>query len=136
MQEFVGSIPVPEPTSAIAEAIEEPEAKPKRRSRRKKADDAEEASPAPPQAANDENGEKPKRRRGRKAASEPVEAVAAAEQVARVDGEPQAGGGEDGQVAAPVAAPTPAALEPVGNDKSTEADGPPRRGWWQRTFGA
>ncbi|MEA1015452.1 ribonuclease E/G [Sphingosinicella sp. LY1275] len=135
----------PVAVEAAAEAsVEEPAAeapaKPKR-SRRKKAEPAAEtaeaaepveAAPAPA-AANDAAeapAEKPKRRsRAKKVVAEaPAEAPAA-----------------ETPAAAPVPASAPeapvlerqVAAEGNGADASAEAEdgGPPRRGWWQRTFG-
>jgi ribonuclease E len=113
--------PAPEPAAEEAP-------KPKR-SRRKKAEPAaaEAAAPAPaveetvvPEAANDaapepvaEDAPKPKRTRRKKADAAPAEDAAPA--------------------------PAKAAAEPAANapDESAEdGDGTPRRGWWQRTFGA
>jgi len=87
----------------------EPEPKPKRGGRRKKAAEpveavAEEAPPAP------EPEEKPKRR-ARKTKAAEAEPAHAAE--------------------SPEAAPPPSA----DNDLAAEQEGEPRRGWWQRTFG-
>ena len=102
-------------TPASVEPAEEAPAKPKR-SRRKKVDDAEpviEAAPAPAAEATQatEAPAKPKRTR-RKAAEAEVPAPAAAE---------------------PAAAELEAEGEPAAEP---DADaGPPRRGWWQRTFG-
>ena len=127
------------PATEVA-ATEEAPAKP-RRTRRKKADVAEvapaEAAPVP-QAANDEAAPeeapaKPKRRtRAKKAAApageeqsndvaspaEPVKPVAAPEAVA-----PQP------------TAPSQATASPQA-DEAEDEPSTPRRGWWQRTFGA
>jgi ribonuclease E len=104
------------PVEAAANA-ERPPAKP-RRGRRKKADGAEAPAPvpvaedqAPPQPANDAEApaeERPARRRSR------AKAVAEAPE-------------------APVLERIEAAAD---EDDAPAADGPPRRGWWQRTFGA
>ncbi|MCL4671728.1 MAG: ribonuclease E/G [Sphingomonadaceae bacterium] len=117
------------PAEAVIEPVEAPAAEeapaPKKRTRRKKADDAapEAAAPeAPAPAADDaaapeaeaEAAAKPKRTRRKKA--EPVVEAPEAE------------------VAATESAPdTPAEQAPAGDAEHT--DGPPRRGWWQRTFG-
>ncbi|HEX8400545.1 MAG TPA: Rne/Rng family ribonuclease [Allosphingosinicella sp.] len=112
--------------------------KPKRRSRRKKVDDTGEgieAEPVPLQAANDQDGEKPKRRRSRKA-SEGVASAAAAEVVAPEAPVLERIAPVDVQAAPEVAdAPVPT---PVADNETAEPapSGPPRRGWWQRTFGA
>jgi ribonuclease E len=125
---------------AVEEPAAEAPAKPKR-SRRKKAEPAAEtaeaaqpveAAPAPA-AANDAAeapAEKPKRRsRAKKAVAEaPAEAPAAETPAA---------------ASVPASAPEAPVLERQvaaggnGADASAEAEdgGPPRRGWWQRTFG-
>ncbi|WP_315762558.1 ribonuclease E/G [Sphingomonas sp. Y38-1Y] len=115
------------PADAVAEpveaAAEEAPAKPKR-TRRKKADAVEapaEAAAEPVEAAAEEAPAKPKRTR-RKKADAPAEA--------------------ETPVVADAAVEAPAADE-VSQDVETvaeaadgeEAASPPRRGWWQRTFG-
>jgi ribonuclease E len=109
------------PVEAAANAGEPP-AKPKR-TRRKKAPEVEAAAeevapasaePAPPQAANDEGGSTdlpPTRppRSPRKSKADAPEAPVLERQ--------ESGSGDEASEAA-------------------SADGPPRRGWWQRTFGA
>lgn len=117
----------PEPVAAPA--AEEPAAKPKR-TRKKKADAeaapeavAPEAPEAPAEAPVTE--EKPKRRRTRKAATADA---APAETV------------EAPAPTAPTAEPAADDAEPTAPDAAADAapDGgeTPRRGWWQRTFGA
>ncbi|WP_179509394.1 Rne/Rng family ribonuclease [Sphingomonas melonis] len=117
----------PEPVAAPA--AEEPAAKPKR-TRKKKADAeampevvAPEAPEAPAEAPVAE--EKPKRRRTRKAATADA---APAETV------------EAPAPTAPTAEPATDDAEPTPPDAAADAapDGgeTPRRGWWQRTFGA
>jgi ribonuclease E len=114
---------------AAAEAIEAEPAKPRRR--RRKADDTDAAGL--PEAANDaaEAAPAPKRRRSRKVAAAeeapvPVEAAPEAPVLERLDD---------------------VMPEPVANDAVVPAEEPalpgeggsgepPRRGWWQRTFGA
>jgi ribonuclease E len=143
----------PEPAEAAAEpaesaaepvTLEKPE--PKRRSRRRKTEEAGEGETAPLQAANDQDGEKPKRRRSRKA-SEPVAAVAAAAEVTpeTVPAEPVEESAPEPAAEAPTPAaapaPAPVADNEVAEAEVAEADDPasaepPRRGWWQRTFGA
>jgi ribonuclease E len=99
--------PQPEP---VAESAPEPEAKPKRAGRRKKADAAPEASPEAPAEAAPAAGEAP--------APEPAN-----------DQEPAPKPrGRRKAAAKPAEAAPPA--------QSEEEDGEPRRGWWQRTFGA
>jgi ribonuclease E len=101
-----------EPPIAEIEAVEEPqpEPAPAKGGRRKKAPAAEaEPAVAEPAPAEAPPAEKPARkRRGKKADAAEAEAPPAAEPV-----------------------PVPAA----NNDIAEDADGEPRRGWWQRTFG-
>lgn len=142
------------PAEAAPEAVEPP-AKPKR-SRRKKADAeapadvtveaASEATVAEAEAA--EAPAKPKRARRRKADTEPmpVEAVPAPAP-ALVEEAPAEKPKRTRRKAAAQAAPTPAdasveapaEAEAVAQDLAPEDpqdQGAPRRGWWQRTFGA
>jgi ribonuclease E len=144
--------PVAETTAApeaLAEPVAEEAPKPKR-SRRRKADvEVAEGTEAPPQAANDEDGAKPKRRRTRKA-PEAVEAVAAAAEVAPEPPAPDVPTvalakvpepelelvpAQADKAEAPPAAPAPAPT-PVADNEGADPNAPPRRGWWQRTFGA
>jgi ribonuclease E len=126
--------PAPEPAPVEAEAgaaAEEVPAKPKR-TRRKKADAAAEAvteapaepAPEPVAEAAEEAAAKPKRTRRKKADAE----VEVAGQVAA---EPTA------EVTVAERAPAPAAEAAAETEAGAEpgADSP-RRGWWQRTFGA
>ncbi|WEK44935.1 MAG: Rne/Rng family ribonuclease [Candidatus Sphingomonas colombiensis] len=104
------------PAPAPVEASEEPAPKPKR-TRRKKADiEAEAAATAAAAAVADaaEAPAKPKRTR-RKKADVAAEAEAPAE--------------------APIAA-APTDAEANEGDEANDTPGGPRRGWWQRTFGA
>jgi ribonuclease E len=126
-----------EPAAVEAAPVEDAApVKPKRGGRRKKADvEAEAAAEAAPQAEPEAVAEEvptppaandvepaPKGRR-RKAAPK----VTAEAEPAAVKASPEA---------APAAkTPMPADAEGEG-DSETEADGSPRRGWWQRTFGA
>jgi ribonuclease E len=126
--------PAAAPEPVAAPAAEEPAAKPKR-TRKKKADAeaapeavapevvAAEVAEAPAEAPVAE--EKPKRRRTRKAATADA---APAETV------------EAPAPTAPTAEPAADDAEPVAPDAAADAapDGgeTPRRGWWQRTFGA
>ncbi|WP_447728159.1 Rne/Rng family ribonuclease [Sphingomonas koreensis] len=143
-----------EPVTVEAE-VEAP-AKPKRRSRKKAVEaEAPVAEPvveavAEPQPEVSEAPAKPKRTRRKKTdveAEAPV-AEAAPEVVAEMTPEPAAEEApakpkrrSRAKAAAPVAQdlePT-AAAAPVPADDDAEAvgeDGEPRRGWWQRTFGA
>jgi len=138
-----------------AEAEPEAPAKPKRRSRKKAAEAEVEAPAAEPVVevaaeavtveAEPEAAAKPKRSRRKKADAEAPVAEAAP---AVVDAAPEPVAEEASakpkrrsRAKAPVAQdlePT-AAAEPVPADGDAEAmgeDGEPRRGWWQRTFGA
>lgn len=106
----------------VAEApAEEAPAKPKR-TRRKKADVEAEAAPVAAEAPAEEAPAKPKRTRRKKAdvAAETAPEAPAVEAPAAQDAIP--------------AAEEPAAAEAT-SDASGE-EGQPRRGWWQRTFGA
>ena len=132
---------------------EAPPAKPKRSRRKKPADDAApvaddqapaqaEADVAAPQAANDDAGEAkpaPRRRSRSRAAAEVTEAAPAPEAASATEA-PPATTPEPG----PPPAPEAPALERI-QASASDADsasgeaadgGPPRRGWWQRTFGA
>ncbi|KRB82740.1 ribonuclease [Sphingomonas sp. Root710] len=149
---------LPAPAPVIQEAAAEEAPKPRRRPRARKADavaaPAEESAPAPEpvaeQVAEAPAEEAPKPRRGGRrkkveAEAAPVEAPvaeapAAAEPVAEeVAAEPapkkrrtraKASPGETVEVTAAPVEPAPAEGE------AEDEDGPPRRGWWQRTFGA
>jgi ribonuclease E len=135
------------PAPAAVEAEAEAPAKPKR-TRRKKADVEAEAAPAPVEAPAEEAPAKPKRTRRKKTDVEAEAAPAAVEAPAeeapakpkrtrRKKADTVAEAAPDAPaVEAPVAQDvTPAAEEPAAEDASTE-EGQPRRGWWQRTFGA
>ncbi|HEY6917352.1 MAG TPA: ribonuclease E/G [Allosphingosinicella sp.] len=106
---------------APAPVAEEAPAKPKR-TRRKKAEAASEEAAAPveavpvPEAAAEESPAKPKRTRRKKADTEPVAEAAPARSAPE--------------------APVIERQEAANNDSAAEgAEGSPRRGWWQRTFG-
>jgi ribonuclease E len=139
----------------------EPVKKGRRRPRARKRDAAAEeaaaeappvAAPAEPSAepAADEPAAKPKRPRRRKAAAEPEpagepESQEAAPKSQEAAPEPAndaapARRTRSRRKAAPAAeaeAPPSAKDQPEGDDaESAEEGGPPRRGWWQRTFGA
>jgi ribonuclease E len=117
--------PQPE-AETIAEAVPEAEEKPKGRRRpraRRKADEAPaEAAEAPPVAAAEaepapaaeEPPAKPKRTRRKKAADEAAPAEAPAPEAAN---DREGGSGSE-------------------SPEDDPGDGEPRRGWWQRTFGA
>ncbi|OAN66445.1 ribonuclease [Sphingomonas sp. TDK1] len=135
------------PAPAAVEAEAEAPAKPKR-TRRKKADVEAEAAPAAVETPAEEAPAKPKRTRRKKADVEAEAAPAAVEAPAeeapakpkrtrrkKADTVAEAAP-EAPAVEAPVAQDvTPAAEEPAAEEASTE-EGQPRRGWWQRTFGA
>jgi ribonuclease E len=136
------------PELAIAPAAETPAAEPAaeapakpKRTRRKAAATAETSTadaPAPeaPAAANDDAAEAPKPRRRstrRKAAADEAAPVAPVSEGEAADASATPAvieGAADG--AAPVDAPEPAATPEAANEEA----GTPRRGWWQRTFGA
>ena len=107
-----------EPPIAEAEAIEEPQTKPKRRRSKRAAPEAEAAGvkPAPPEAPPAETADqaapsaKPPRK-GRTKAAEPAQEEAAPR------------------------SEEPVSVPPANNDTSLDAGSEPRRGWWQRTFG-
>jgi ribonuclease E len=107
-------------TPAPVEMAEEPAPKPKRTRRKAATSDAAEVAPAPEPAA--EPAPKPKRTR-RKPATE----AAAAEPVADA---PAA------DTAAPEAEAEASTETPDTGTEGEQAGGTPRRGWWQRTFGA
>ena len=117
--------PTAETMPADAAPVEAPEAtaaeaKPKR-TRRKKAD-AEAPAAAPTEAAEAEAAPAKRRAPRRKAVAQAaVEAPAVEASVEAPEAAPAPANGDDGAEAAP-AEEAPA--------------GPPRRGWWQRTFGA
>jgi ribonuclease E len=104
--------------------------------RRKKADDAVDAPTAPEAAApvrEDQPAAKPKRTRAKKADTAPAEAVSAAveEAPAKPTAKPRARKAKaDSATAASVSD-----ADATAADAGTDADGAPRRGWWQRTFG-
>jgi len=121
-----------EAPAPVAESVDE---KPKR-ARRKKADDAVDAPTAPEAAApvaDDQPEAKPKRTRAKKADAAPAEAVSAAveEAPAKPAAKPRARKAKAD--AAPAASVGDA--DTASPDTGTDADGGPRRGWWQRTFG-
>ncbi len=115
---------------AVTEAEAEAPAKPKR-SRRKKAETAEAEAPvaeavveAEAPAAEPEADAPAKPKRARRKKSEPAEAEAPQAEAPAAEAPAEAPAPE-------VAAEAPAAAAPE-DDKPSE----PRRGWWQRTFGA
>jgi len=128
----------PEP-HPIEEAAPEPVAeKPKRRSRKKATEEAAvepvvEAAPEPQPEA--EAPAKPKRSRKKaEAVAAPVEVAPVVEPEAEAPAKPKR---SRRKVAEPVAEPAAAnGAEPETADAETDGEGGPRRGWWQRTFGA
>jgi len=148
-EETVEAEALPEPLP-VEEAAPEPVAeKPKRRSRKKVteeivAEPVAEAAPAP--QAEAEAPAKPKR--SRKKAVEAAPDVPAAAEAPAAPAEPEAAPAPRRRRTTKVAAAVPtlaaaeAAAEPVAAEGvepesgETNADGTPRRGWWQRTFGA
>ena len=96
-------------------------AAPKPRARRRKSDAAAQApgDKAPPPAASQEEEQPAKPRRRTKAKAAPAEVETSAE-------EPALAASARGE----------AADLPADNDIGSQESGPPRRGWWQRTFGA
>ena len=133
-QDATADAPVEDAPAGDAET-ETPAEKPKRRTRKKaepKADATAEESA--PEAAEAEAEEKPKRRRTRKKA-EPAEAKksaanAAAEEAPakpkRTRKKAEATNGSDAAPAEPA---------PVADAPQASSSEPPKRGWWQRTFG-
>jgi ribonuclease E len=132
----------PEVVAAVEDQAETP--KPKR-TRRKKADIAEEAAPEPApvvEEAAPEADAKPKRTRRKKADTAEAtveEAPAPAPAPTRA---PRARKAAAAAVATPEPAPVAEAEAPVADVPAAEPtspenqEGSPRRGWWQRTFGA
>jgi len=117
-----------EPTPAVTETVEEPAAKPKR-TRRKKADaeapaaevEAEVApAPAPEPVVEAVEAPAPKKRASRRKA-------AAAAEAETLTAEPVAETAADG---------IEQDLAPAETNEASADGGTPRRGWWQRTFGA
>ena len=153
---------IAEPAEAAPEPVAEEAApaKPKR-TRRKKAEAVEAeaapvaeapAEPAPEPVAEEAAPAKPKRTRRKKAEAVEAEAAPAVEAPAEPAPEPVAEAAPAKPkrtrkkavaaeaAAAPAAEPVPVAQDtaPVeaAEDDAESEDGTPRRGWWQRTFGA
>jgi ribonuclease E len=111
-----------EPIAEAAEVLDAP-AKPKRASRRKAvATDPVEAAPVAAPEAVAEAPAKPKRASRASKAAPPA---ATDEPLLLVD-----------PIAPAPAEPVAGAAKPTEDQSETESDGSPRRGWWQRTFGA
>ncbi|MBN8816870.1 MAG: ribonuclease E/G [Sphingomonas sp.] len=134
----------------VAPDAEETEAAPKRSRRRPRARAAEEAvTPAPVvEAAPEPEPEAPaKPKRTRKKAAPAAEEAAPAETVAaeepapakpkrtRKKAEPAPAAANDADEAAATLAPADEAV-PADATAGTDENAEPRRGWWQRTFGA
>ncbi|MXP25324.1 Rne/Rng family ribonuclease [Altererythrobacter indicus] len=140
-------------TAASVEAEGEEKPKPKRRPRRKKADAETTETPAEENTTATEEAQeapKPKRRpRRKKVETEVVEDGQSA--IVPEDPTGPAPATETAKPApaktaetvkptpaespAPTAAPKPTSTEPRVEGDGDELSGPPRRGWWQRTFG-
>jgi ribonuclease E len=127
----------PVPAEVTSEPIGEEDAKPRarRRPRARRKSEGEAEAPAAEQAAPAETP-----------APEPVEAPAREAPAAAeaTEAKPRRGrrkaAAEEAPAPAPAAAPEPAndaaaAPEAADADAAEEEGGPPRRGWWQRTFG-
>ncbi len=139
--------PVAEAAPAAVEAEAEAPAKPKR-TRRKKADVEAEAAPAAVEAPAEEAPAKPKRTRRKKADVEAEAAPAAVETPAEeAPAKPKRTRRKKADTVAEAAPEAPAVEAPIRQDVAPAAEGPaaeeataeegqPRRGWWQRTFGA
>ncbi|WP_217644218.1 ribonuclease E/G [Sphingomonas sp. NFR04] len=140
------------PAPAAVEAEAEAPAKPKR-TRRKKADVEAEAAPAAVEAPAEEAPAKPKRTRRKKADVEAEAAPAVVEAPAEeAPAKPKRTRRKKADVAAEAAPEAPAVEAPVAQDapaavedaaaeegstgEGSNEEGQPRRGWWQRTFGA
>ncbi|GGD52406.1 Rne/Rng family ribonuclease [Erythrobacter arachoides] len=155
----VPALEAPVPEAPVPEAEE----KPKRRSRRKKADEGEAvvaqdaaAEPAPAEEAQPEEDVKPKRRSRKKAEPAP-EADSVAEAAPQADEKPKRRSRKKVEPAAEAEvavqdmpdAPEVLAEDPAASAQTTEAENPApqidggteaesarkRGGWWQRTFG-
>ena len=146
-----GEAPAPEPVNAPEEDAE-PGRKGRRRPRARKRDEGEapvEAAPEPvaeaaPEPVAEEEAPKPKRGRRKKAEAEaevPVEAMVE-KPIAEEAPAPEAANDaappkrrRTKKAAAEAEAPAEAPAAPAA-EAEEEDDGTPRRGWWQRTFGA
>lgn len=130
--------PAVEAAPAAEEVAPEPAAKPKR-TRKKKADAEVEAAPAVEAAPVEAAPAKPKRARRKAAAPEAVPEAAAAPEAEVVAEAPAAASADAPTKAETVAQDlTPAASEDTATATAAEPaeQAAPRRGWWQRTFGA
>lgn len=131
----------PESTPVDAEAP----AKPKR-TRKKKVADAEAGDPVADAPASEEAPAKPKRTRKKKSDDAPASDADVATDAPVVEAAPVAMAAPPMApdveadtliLDTPLAEPDPAQVETADTTASDEADStePPRRGWWQRTFG-
>ena len=122
----------PEQTQAPAE--EKPAEEKPKRSRKKKAD--LEAEPATENAAEAEEKPKPKRTRRKAADAEPaVSSEEPAEKPKRTRKKKAEETVEDQPKGKKSSKSASKASAEAGDDSDADADGKPKRGWWQRTFG-
>ncbi len=138
--------PAPEATAPAEEVVADDAPKTRRRPRARKVVEAATepsvaaapAADASVEAATGEEAPKPKRRTRAKKAAAPSEPAAEAElplpEVAQ-ERAPAAAEPQPEPKAKPAEAPAAAPTEESSDDSGTNADGSPRRGWWQRTFG-
>lgn len=128
--------PAVEAAPVAEEVAPEPAAKPKR-TRKKKADAEVEAAPAVEAAPVEAAPAKPKRARRKAAAPEAAPEAAAAPEAEVVAEAPAAASADAPTEAETVAQDlTPAASEDTATAAEPAEQAAPRRGWWQRTFGA
>ncbi|MEH3106281.1 MAG: ribonuclease E/G [Sphingomonas fennica] len=136
--------PAPEPEAAADAAP-----RPRRRPRARKADEAVTPAEATAPVAEEAAEPAPKPRRGRRKAAEAIEPAAeaapapepAAEEApaprARRARKPRAAATEAPvEAAAEAEAADPAAAPAASDEPASTTEAAPRRGWWQRTFGA
>ncbi len=131
-----------EATTAETAAQEEAPAKPKRKPRARKTPAKKDAEAAPVEAEKEAQADapveaeaeaKPKPKRTRRKKAEPA---AKAEETAEAAPEAPAPESVEPEAAPQPAAAEVASAETAADDQGDEEAGPPRRGWWQRTFGA
>lgn len=133
-------LPVEPMVDTVPEAAPEAAPAPKPRRTRKKAAPAEAETPV--EAPAEEPAPKPRRTRRKASTAEPITELApeapadvAAEEVALSVTQDGAATPANDTAALPDAAP--AGYEAAGDDAAADdPSSPPRRGWWQRTFGA
>ena len=139
--------PAAEPAVETEDA--EPARKGRRRPRASKRDDAkaeaaaaEEAAPEPAPEPVAEDAPKPKRTRRKKADADVTVETPVAEEAPAPEAAPEAANDaappkrRRTKKAAEAEAEAPAAAADEGDEGDEDDDGSPRRGWWQRTFGA